>query len=89
MACGCAVVGSQVGGMSELTGNNEERGLLFPSGDADALANQLERLITNDTLRSDLGAKAAKFAKESLSIEIAAERTGAMYERLLAKKLGR
>ncbi len=89
MACGCAVVGSRVGGMPELTGSNEERGLLFPSGDADALANQLERLITNDTLRRDLGAKAAKFAKENLSIEIAAERTGAMYERLLAKRLGR
>ena len=45
----------------------------------------MERLITNDTLRRDLGVKAAKFAKESLSIEIAAERTGAMYERLLAE----
>ena len=88
MACGCAVIGSRVGGMPELTGANEERGLLFPSGDADELANQLERLITNDTLRRDLGVKAAKFAKESLSIEIAAERTGAMYERLLAKKTG-
>lgn len=89
MACGCAVVGSRVGGMPELTGPNEERGLLFASGDADELANQLKRMITNDTLRRDLGAKAAKFAKESLSIEIAAQRTGAMYQRLLAKKTGR
>lgn len=89
MACGCAVVGSRVGGMPELTGSNEERGLLFPSGDTGALAHQLERLITNSALRRDLGAKAAKFAKENLSIEIAAERTGAMYERLLAKKIRR
>jgi len=89
MACGCAVVGSRVGGLPELTGANEERGLLFPSGDADGLASRLERLITDDALRLDLGAKAAKFAKESLSIEIAAARTGAMYERLLAKKTSR
>jgi len=89
MACGCAVVGSRVGGLPELTGANEERGLLFPSGDADGLASRLERLITDDELRLDLGAKAAKFAKESLSIEIAAARTGAMYERLLVKKTGR
>jgi len=89
MACGCTVLGSKVGGMPELTGANEERGLLFTSGNADELTNQLERLITNDALRRDLGVKAAKFAKESLSIEIAAERTGAMYERLLAKKTGR
>lgn len=88
MACGCAVVGSRVGGTPELTGSNQERGLLFASGDADALANQLERLITNDTFRSDLGVKAANFAKENLSIELAAARTGAMYERLLAKKTG-
>lgn len=86
MACGCAVVASRVGGLPELTGSNEERGLLFPSGDAEALAAQLQRLIANDALRLDLGAKAAKFAKESLSIEIAAARTAAMYERLLAKK---
>jgi len=89
MACGCAVVGSRVGGTPELTGSNQERGLLFPSGDADALAQQLERLVTNDALRRDLGMKAAKFATENLSIEIAAERTGAMYERWLAKKTGR
>jgi glycosyltransferase involved in cell wall biosynthesis len=89
MACGCAVVGSHVGGMPELTGRNEERGLLFPSGNADALAAQLERLITDDVLRHELGKKAAKFAKENLSIEIAAARTGSMYERLLAKKPGR
>ena len=42
--------------------------------------------MTNDVLRRELGAKAAKFAKENLSIEIAAERTGAMYEKWLAKK---
>jgi glycosyltransferase involved in cell wall biosynthesis len=86
MACGCAVVGSRVGGTPELTGSNEERGLLFPSGDADALASQLERLIKDDALRQELGTKAAKFAKENLSIEIAVERTGAMYERWLARK---
>lgn len=89
MACGCAVVGSRVGGTPELTGSNEERGLLFPSGNADALANQLERLVTDDALRRALGAKAAKFAKENLSIEIAAEDTGAMYEKWLARKSGK
>ncbi len=89
MACGCAVVGSRVGGTPELTGPNEERGLLFTSGNADELAAQLGRLISNPTFRHELGNKAARFAKESLSIEIAAARTGAMYERLLQKKTGR
>ncbi len=86
MACGCAVVGSRVGGTPELTGNNEEQGLLFESGDAKGLASQLARLIKDPDLRRDLGSRAATFAKENLSIQIAAERTGAMYERLLLRK---
>jgi glycosyltransferase involved in cell wall biosynthesis len=86
MACGCAVVGSRVGGTPELTGNNEERGLLFNSGDNQGLAAQLARLIRDPELRRELGVRAAQFAKENLSIQIAAERTGAMYERLLLRK---
>ena len=86
MACGCAVVGSRVGGTPELTGSNEERGLLFESGDAKDLATQLTRLISNEELRRDLGSRAAQFAKESLSIQIAAERTAAIYERWLLRK---
>ena len=86
MACGCAVVGSRIGGTPELTGNNEERGLLFNSGDIQGLAAQLARLIQNPELRRELGVRAAQFAKENLSIQIAAERTGAMYERLLLRK---
>lgn len=89
MACGCAVVGSRVGGTPELTGPNEERGLLFTSGSEEELAAQLGRLISNSEFRHELGDKAARYAKESLSIEIAAARTGAMYERLLQKKTGR
>jgi len=86
MACGCAVVGSRVGGMPELTGNDEDRGLLFASGDAKELAAQLARLIQNAELRRELGSRAAQFARDNLSIQIAAERTGAMYERLLRRK---
>lgn len=89
MACGCAVVGSRVGGTPELTGSNEERGLLFTSGNPQELAAQLGRLLFDARLRHKLGDQAAKFASQSLSIEIAAARTGAMYERLLAKKTGK
>ena len=84
--CRC---GSRVGGTPELTGSNEERGLLFASGNSRELAAQLDRLVSDARLRHKLGDEAAKFARESLSIEIAAARTGAMYERLLAKKTGK
>jgi hypothetical protein len=48
----------------------------------------LSRLISDDRLRVDLAAKAAAFSRESLSIEIAAERTGAIYEKWLERKTG-
>jgi len=83
MACGCAVVGSNVGGMPELIGKNEERGRLFESGNVEELASVLTSLIQDRQLREELGAKAAAHAHTNLSIEKAAEITGAMYEELL------
>lgn len=84
MACGCAVVGSRVGGTPELIGE-EERGLLFARGDAAELARKLTPLIERESLRRELAARAARFARENLTIEIAARRTGEIYEKLLAR----
>lgn len=86
MACGCAVIGSRVGGTPELTGEREEQGLLFSSGDIQGLTGQLARLMENPELREELGRRAAKYASENLSIQIAAERTAGIYERLLLRK---
>jgi glycosyltransferase involved in cell wall biosynthesis len=89
MACGCSVVGSRVGGTPELIGSNEERGLLFRSGDVADLAGKLSMLITNVALRRNLATLAARFARENFTIEIAAERTAAIYEKLLQRKTKR
>jgi glycosyltransferase involved in cell wall biosynthesis len=85
MACGCGVVGSRVGGTPELIGN-DERGLLFRPGDAGDLAAKLTTLIENESLRGELGARAAEFARRKLSIEIAAERMAEIYELMLSRK---
>jgi YD repeat-containing protein len=85
MACGCCVVGSRVGGTPELIGENE-RGLLFQSGNVEDLAAQLARLIADGDLRRELGARAARFAGERLSIEVAVERTCALWEKLLERR---
>jgi glycosyltransferase involved in cell wall biosynthesis len=85
MACGCGVVGSRVGGTPELLGN-DERGLLFKSGDVDDLAEKLVTLIGNEPFRDALGARAAEFARNKLSIEIAARRMAEIYELMLRRK---
>jgi glycosyltransferase involved in cell wall biosynthesis len=87
MACGCAAIGSRVGGTPELIGD-DERGLLFRPGDAADLAGKLSTLVGNENLRRELGARAAQFVGERLTIEIAVRRTAEIYEQLLRWKCG-
>jgi glycosyltransferase involved in cell wall biosynthesis len=86
MACGCSVVGSRVGGTPELIGSNGERGFVFNSGDVADLASKLSKLIRDKDLRRNLANLAAKYVRENLTIEIAAERTAAIYEMVLRRK---
>src|SRR5882762_8796693 len=85
MACGCCAIGSRVGGTPELIGN-DERGLLFRSGDAGDLAEKLAILIENEQMRRRFGTCAAEFARTRLSIEIAARRMAEIYELMLRRK---
>ena len=85
MACGCCVVGSRVGGTPEMIGN-DERGLLFRSGDASDLAEKLARLIDDAQLRRDLANRAASFARQNLSIEAATRRMTTIYLATLRRK---
>lgn len=56
IACGCVVVGSAEGGLSEAIG---ACGLTFPNGDAQALANALSRLLEDPSERERLRQNAA------------------------------
>ncbi len=51
LAAGCVLVASGAGGLPEAVG---PCGLLFPNGDAEALAATLKRLLTNASLRKTL-----------------------------------
>lgn len=63
MAAGCAVVGSAVPGVREVLRDGVE-GHLVPEGDADALADVLERLLRDDAHAAALGAAARRAAVE-------------------------
>lgn len=78
MACGRAVVASEVGGNPELV-IPEETGLLFPSGDVAALAAALTRLAGDRELRARLGARAAEFIGERFTLAAAGRRMGEIY----------
>jgi len=73
-----------VGGTPELIGENE-RGRLFEKGSVESLAEVLASLMADAALRRELGARAARFAREHLSLEVAVERTSALWDKLLRR----
>jgi glycosyltransferase involved in cell wall biosynthesis len=81
MASGCCPVGSHVGGMPELIAPGE-RGLLFPVGDAAALAAALETLILDPDLRRRCAEAAVRFSHGQLTAASSAQRMQSLYEQL-------
>lgn len=82
MACGAAAVASNVGGNPELV-RDGETGLLFPSGDVNALAARLRRLAGDAELRKRVAAAGSAFIRSEMSIETASARMAAIYRELL------
>ena len=58
-AARCPVIASDLPGLSEAIGH-DENGLLFKSGDSAGLARQLGRLINEDGLLQQLSARARR-----------------------------
>ena len=83
MACGCAVIGSRVGGVPELVADGMN-GSLFEPGNVDELASRLAELVNDPERRMAFGANAAQTAHENFSIEIAVRRMEALYTSLLS-----
>lgn len=74
MACGLPVIGSYIGGIPEVIGNEEVSGLLVPVADPRALADAMCRLATNAQLRSTLGENARQRIEQRFTWRQSAER---------------
>jgi len=83
MAAGVPVVATDVGGNSELLG--QDRGILVPVGDENNLAASLLRLLQDHHLRTRLGQNCRSFACENFTLET----MRMSYERLYAELLER
>jgi glycosyltransferase involved in cell wall biosynthesis len=84
MACGVAAVASRVGGSPELI-REGETGLLFPAGDADALALQIRRLVSDPCLRRRLGDAGVSLIRSEMTIEKAGSTMAGIYTGLFSK----
>ena len=78
MACGCCAVASDAGGNPELV-RDSVSGLLFPVGNAAALAGRLRRLLGNPEERRRMADNGARFMRENFNRERAARRMGEIY----------
>jgi L-malate glycosyltransferase len=78
MSCGCAVVASRAGGNVELV-EHGQRGLLFPPGDAAALAAQLRLLADDPAMRKRLADAGSAFIHDGFTLPAAAGRMEEIY----------
>ncbi len=81
MAAGIPVVASAVGGNVELAGDG--RAVLVPPGDEEALATEMERVLSDQKFRSEMGWKARQFAQENFSMERVRRQYSAVYAEVL------
>ena len=82
MACGRAVIGSAVGGITYTIADGET-GLLVPPRDPAALADALNKLLTDDALREAMGRAARERVEREFTWATVAERTAALYRTLV------
>lgn len=83
MACGCCVIGSDVGGIPELIQPGQS-GLLFRSGDVADLSEKLSFVLKDAALRQRLAANSAARAIREFSMEKAVTRIERIYTSLLS-----
>jgi glycosyltransferase involved in cell wall biosynthesis len=87
MAAGLPVIATAVGGTPEAV-TDGVTGLLIPSRDAGALAEALERLLSDPALAKNLGENARKAVAEKFSLERLDREINEIYGELLEKKFG-
>jgi len=88
MAAGVAVVGSTVGGVTEILRDNETA-LTYPAGDAEKLAAQVARLIEAPALRQQIATAGQRVALERFDIQRMATEIESYLEQLVQQAEGK
>jgi len=82
-AAGRTVVATDVVGTRSVL-RDGETGFLVPYGDAGALADRLEQLLSDESLRERMGNRARAFALQNFDERVVVDRIKAVYEEILA-----
>ena len=84
MASGIPVIGSTCGAIPEVIG---DAGLVFPEGDAEALAGALRQLLSDHALRDRLALAGRKRVEQHYSWELVADQTYELFQQVLRTKV--
>ena len=79
MAAGKPVIASHVGGISEMLGENGERGILVKVGDIDGIAKSIMRLLFDQDLMSRMSQACKVFALENYHQDRVSQKTYEVY----------
>jgi glycosyltransferase involved in cell wall biosynthesis len=86
MACGLPAVASRAGGMAEVIEDGHNGRLVAPADPA-ALAQAIEELTGSPAARVSLGSRARLKAEQDFSLRAMANKTLALYQSILARKV--
>lgn len=89
MSMGCAIVSTDVGDVAEYIKDGES-GFIVPVGNAQAMADAIYKLASNEALRHEFGRKARETACRALDVSIIAKKTAEGYSAVVAahRKMG-
>jgi glycosyltransferase involved in cell wall biosynthesis len=85
MACARPVVGSRIGGITEVIGGSGEYGMLIPPGDTEALVHAMRALLRDEDFRLRLGEAARKRVLDEYTLERMVEGTLDVYRTAIAR----
>ncbi len=83
MACGLPVVSTEIGTGTSYVNVNDETGLVVPPSDPAALAQAINRLLENETLRRAMSRAARNQVELRFTKERMVESTASLYKRIL------
>ena len=87
LAAGVPVVGTPVGGMPWLV-RDGETGLLVETGNSEALAAAITKLLADDRVRARMARQGREDARARFKPQVVAEKTKAVYDEVLARARG-
>ena len=83
LACGIPVIGSDLGNTPELIGD-DERGLVVPAGDVEALARTMQRLMNDREMATEMGRRGREFVEQNHSLDAYTDRLLSVLEEATA-----